>query len=277
MKHVTLKTGEEVPALGLGTWHMGERDGRRMREIDALKAGLDLGLTLIDTAEMYGEGGAEKIVAKAMAGRRDKVFLVSKVYPHNASYRGVLHACDRSLARLETDVIDLYLLHWPGSYPLAETIEGFEKLKSQGKIREWGVSNFDAVDMAGLLQTDGGEGCVVNQVLYNLGERGIEWDLLDHARLHEVATMAYSPLAQGDLMGDETLRDIAETHSVTPAAVALSWVMNQHATMTIPKAASLEHVKENAAALDVTLSREELKELDAAFPPPTGPSPLAIL
>ncbi|NNE23457.1 MAG: aldo/keto reductase [Rhizobiales bacterium] len=277
MKHVTLKTGEQVPALGLGTWHMGERDGRRMREIDALKAGLDLGLNLIDTAEMYGEGGAEKIVAKALAGRRDKVFVVSKVYPHNASYRGILHACERSLKRLETETIDLYLLHWRGSYSLTETIEGFETLKDQGKIRYWGVSNFDAVDMAELLSADGGEGCVVNQVLYNLTERGIEWDLIDHARLNDIATMAYSPLAQGDLMDDETLGGIAETHGVAPAAVALAWVMNQHRTITIPKAASLEHVKQNAAALDVKLSPEELKQLDAAFPPPMGPSPLAIL
>ncbi len=162
MKTVTLKGGEDVPALGLGTWRMGERDGRRMREIDALKAGLDLGLNLIDTAEMYGEGGAEQIVAKAISGRRDDVFLVSKVYPHNASYRGTLHACERSLKRLGTDVIDLYLLHWRGSYALAETIEGFEKLKEQGKIRHWGVSNFDTDDMSELLGTDGGEGCVVN-------------------------------------------------------------------------------------------------------------------
>lgn len=277
MKFVTLKTGEQVPVLGLGTWHMGERDGRRMREIDALRAGLDLGLNLIDTAEMYGEGGAEMIVAKALAGRRDEVFVVSKVYPHNASYRGTLHACERSLKRLKIETIDLYLLHWRGSYELAETIEGFEKLKEQGKIRHWGVSNFDAVDMAELLATDGGEQCGVNQVLYNLTERGIEWDLLDHARLNDIATMAYSPLAQGGVMGDETLRDIAEAHEVTPAAVALAWVINQHATITIPKAASLQHVKENAAALDVKLSYEELKALDAAFPPPTGPSPLAIL
>ncbi len=277
MKHITLKGGEEVPALGLGTWRMGEREGRQMREIDTLKAGLDLGLALIDTAEMYGEGGAEKIVAKAMAGRRDDVFVVSKVYPHNASRTGTISACERSLSRLATDVIDLYLLHWRGSYPLAETIEAFEQLKSAGKIRYWGVSNFDAVDMQEVLNTDGGEGCVANQVLYNLGERGIEWDLLDDARLTGVATMAYSPLAQGEILSDETLREIGERHGVGPASIALAWVLNRHGTITIPKASRIEHVQANATALDVQLVPEDLKELDGAFPPPTGPSPLMIL
>lgn len=277
MKMITLKGGEQVPALGLGTWHMGERSGRRVREIEALKAGLDLGLNLIDTAEMYGDGGAEQIVGKAIAGRRDEVFLVSKVYPHNASRTGTINACEQSLKRLATDHIDLYLLHWRGQYPLAETIAAFERLKEQGKVRHWGVSNFDPTDMKQLHGTDGGEGCVVNQVLYNLAERGIEWDLLDDARLNEVATMAYSPLAQGELLDDETLQVMAERHGVTPAAVALAWVLNQHGTITIPKAASAEHVRQNAAALEVKLSRDDLRELDATFPPPSGPSPLAIL
>ncbi len=277
MRQITLKGGHEVPALGLGTWRMGERDGRRLREIDALKAGLDLGLSLIDTAEMYGEGGAERIVAKAMMGRRDEVFVVSKIYPHNASRTGTISACERSLKRLETEVIDLYLLHWRGSYPLAETIEAFERLGSQGKIRHWGVSNFDATDMEQLLNTDGGKACVVNQVLYHLGERGIEWDLLDDARLSGVATMAYSPLGRGEILDDEALRDIAEQHGVTPAAIALAWVLSRHKMIAIPKAASLEHVKQNAAALEVTLSPEDMRALDDAFPPPTGSSPLAIL
>ena len=277
MKQVTLKGGVEVPALGLGTWRMGERDGRRLHEINALKAGLDLGLRLIDTAEMYGEGGAERIAAKAIAGRREEVFVVSKVYPHNASRTGTISACERSLKRLQTEVIDLYLLHWRGSYPLAETIEAFERLKSQGKIRHWGVSNFDATDIEQLLNTDGGGACVVNQVLYHLGERGIEWDLLDDARLSGVATMAYSPLGQGEILDDEALRDIAEQHGVTPAAIALAWVLSRHKMIAIPKAASLEHVKQNAAALEVTLSPEDMRALDDAFPPPTGSSPLAIL
>ncbi len=277
MRQITLKGGQEVPALGLGTWRMGERDGRRLREIDALKAGLELGLRLIDTAEMYGEGGAERIVAKAIAGRREEVFVVSKVYPHNASRTGTISACQRSLKRLETEVIDLYLLHWRGSYPLAETIEAFERLKSQGKIRHWGVSNFDATDVEQLLNSDGGGACVINQVLYHLGERGIEWDVLDDARLSGVATMAYSPLGQGEILDDEALRDIAEQHGVMPAAIALAWVLSRHKMIAIPKAASLEHVKQNAAAQDVALSPEDLRALDDAFPPPTGSSPLAIL
>jgi diketogulonate reductase-like aldo/keto reductase len=277
MQHVTLKDGSKVPALGLGTWHMGEREGRRLREVAALEAGLDLGLNLIDTAEMYGEGGAERIVGQALAGRRDDVFLVSKVYPHNASRRGVMHACERSLKRLETDVIDLYLLHWRGSHPLEDTIAGFETLKAQGKIRHWGVSNFDAVDMDEVFRTPGGANCVANQVLYNLGERGIEWDLFDRAEVYGFVTMAYSPLAQGDLMDDDTLREIAYGHGVTPAAIAIAWVLRREQTIAIPKAATLSHVRENAAALGVELGRDELKLLDQVFEPPGGPSPLAIL
>lgn len=277
MKQITLRTGETVPALGLGTWRMGERAGRAMREIDALKAGLDLGLNLIDTAEMYGEGGAEEIVAKALAGRRDQVFLVSKVYPHNASRTGTINACERSLARLRTDCIDLYLLHWRGQYPLAETVAAFERLKGEGKIRYWGVSNFDTTDMAELRDTPGGDGCVVNQVLYNLAERGIEWDLLDDARLSDTVTMAYSPLAQADLLNDETLAIVADRHGTVPATIALAWVLKQYATIAIPKAASIGHVRQNVAALQINLTREDLNELDAAFPSPGGPSPLAML
>ncbi len=277
MAFVTLKDGEKVPALGLGTWRLGERSGRRQHEIDALKTGLDLGISLIDTAEMYGEGGAERIIAKAMSGRRDEIFLVSKVYPHNASRRGTVRACERSLLRLETDVIDLYLLHWPGSYPLDETFEAFEKLKSDGKIRHWGVSNFDRVEMRDVNLATGGDNCMVNQVCYNLAERGIEWDLVDNLKMSGTVLMAYSPLAQGDMLEDDTLREVAARHDVAPATIALAWVLRQPQTVAIPKSSNIDHIRQNAAALDVELSREDLRLLDEAFPPPTGPTPLAIL
>jgi diketogulonate reductase-like aldo/keto reductase len=274
MKHVTLKTGEKVPVLGLGTWRMGERASERAAEVKALELGLDLGLNLIDTAEMYGEGGAETVVGEAVSGRRDRVYLVSKVYPHNASRKGTIAACERSLKRLKTDRLDLYLLHWRGSYPLAETVEAFERLKSDGKIRNWGVSNFDVGDMQELAGVRDGLACAANQVLYNLMTRGIERDLLEQCRAAKIMVMAYAPLAQGSLVGRAALRKVAAKHGVDAGAVALAWVLRQPGVVTIPKAVRLEHVRANARALDVRLDADDLNALEAAFPPPRRPTPL---
>lgn len=277
MRFVTLAGGEKIPALGLGTWHMGERRSNRAAEAEALQLGLDLGLNLIDTAEMYGEGGAEEVVAEAMAGRRDSIFLVSKVYPHNASRSGAIAACERSLKRLKTDRLDLYLLHWRGSHPLSETVAAFEKLKADGKLRHWGVSNLDMGDMAELRSVPNGENCVSNQVLYHLGSRGIEWDLLADCAKHKVMVMAYSPLGQGAILRNAALASIAKKHNVTPAAIALAWTMRHEHVVAIPKASNLEHVKANAAAADLKLDAEDLKALDAAFPPPKRAAPLGML
>ena len=266
-----------MPALGLGTWHMGERGRRRADEVRALQAGLDLGLTLIDTAEMYGEGGAEEVVGEAIAGRRDEVFVVSKVYPHNAGQRDAIAACERSLTRLRVETIDLYLLHWRGAVPLGETVGAFERLKADGKIRHWGVSNFDPKDMAELRGVPAGAGCAADQVLYNLSTRGIEWDLLPDCRGRGVVVMAYTPLGQGDLLGAPALAGVAAKHGVSAAAAALAWVLRHPGVITIPKSSSPAHLRENAAAADLTLDTEDLDALDAAFPPPTGPSRLALL
>jgi diketogulonate reductase-like aldo/keto reductase len=276
MKHVALPDGERVPALGLGTWHMGESAARRSREAAVLRQGLERGLTLIDTAEMYGEGGAEEVVAEAIAGRRDEVFIVSKVYPHNASRAGVVTACERSLDRLATDTIDLYLLHWRGMHPLAETVAGFEQLKRDGKIRHWGVSNFDASDMDELLALEAGRACAANQVKYHLGQRGIEWDLLAAMQERAIPVMAYSPLGQGGLLRDSTLARVARRHDTAAASVALAWVLRQDGLIAIPKTADPDHLDEIVAALDVTLNEEDFAELDAAFPPPTRPAALSI-
>ena len=276
MRHVTLPGGERVPALGLGTWRMGERAEWRSQEVSILRQGLDRGLTLIDTAEMYGEGGAEIVVAEAVAGRRDEVFIVSKVYPHNASRSGVVAACERSLARLKTGVIDLYLLHWRGSYRLADTVEGFEKLKSDGKIRHWGVSNFGVSDMAELLALEAGGSCAANQVKYHLGERGIEWQLLPQMQERGIPVMAYTPLGKGNLLDDAALGRIARRHGQAPASVALAWVMREEGVIAIPKTSDPKHLDEIVAALDVTLGKEDLAELDKAFPPPSRSQPLSI-
>jgi diketogulonate reductase-like aldo/keto reductase len=276
MKHVTLPGGERVPALGLGTWRMGESAADRGQEVAVLRQGLDLGLTLIDTAEMYGEGGAEEVVAEAIAGRRDKVFIVSKVYPHNASRNGVVAACERSLARLATDRIDLYLLHWRGTFSLAETVAGFEQLKRHGKIRHWGVSNFDASDMDELVALESGAACAANQVKYHLSQRGIEWDLLPRMQERAIPVMAYSPLGQGGLAQDATLARIARRHGAAPASIALAWVLRLDGVIAIPKTSDPDHLREIVAALDVTLEDEDLAELDAAFPPPSRPARLSI-
>jgi diketogulonate reductase-like aldo/keto reductase len=277
MRHVTLPNGRRVPALGLGTWHMGEDGRQRASEVNALRAGLDLGLTLIDTAEMYGDGGAEEVVGDAIERRRDQVVLVSKVYPHNASLKGTVAACERSLKRLKTDHLDLYLLHWRGSYALADTVAAFERLEKEGKIGGWGVSNFDVSDMAELRRVVSGSPCLTNQVLYHLGSRGIDWDLVPQTAAAGGTIMAYSPLGQGNILDDAALAKIAAKHGVTPAAVALAWTLRHPQVIAIPKASTLAHVKANAAAADLVLDAADLTALDHAFPPPRKAMPLGML
>ncbi|WOB07549.1 aldo/keto reductase [Piscinibacter gummiphilus] len=275
-KHITLPSGERVAALGQGTWNIGDDPKRRADEIASLRRGLDLGLTLIDTAEMYGDGRSEQLIGEAIRGRRDEVFLVSKVYPHNASKRAMPTSCEASLKRLGTDRIDLYLLHWPGSVPLAETVQAFEALQRDGKIRHWGVSNFDTKKMASLHALAGGAAVQTNQVLYHLGERGIEWELAPWQREHHIPVMAYSPTDQGRLLHDEGLAAFALRTGRTPAQVALAWLLARDA-IVIPKTRHPARVQENAGALDKPLTADELHELDALFPPPDGPSALAML
>jgi diketogulonate reductase-like aldo/keto reductase len=277
LRYVTLRDGERVPALGQGTWHMGEDRHRTAGEAAALRVGIELGMTLIDTAEMYGSGGAEEMIARAAQGVRDNLFIVSKLYPHNASRSGVIAACERSLKRLATDRIDLYLLHWRGSIPLAETLEGFQLLQRDGKIRHYGVSNFDRADMAEWFALQGGDTVAADQVLYNLAHRGPEWDLVPWCREHNVAVMAYTPLGSGRMLGNRGLGEIARRHSATPAQIALAWLLRQDGTIAIPKASRPEHVRENRGALDIVLTEEDLAALDRAFPPPRGKSPLGML
>ncbi|MEZ5853130.1 MAG: aldo/keto reductase [Hyphomicrobiaceae bacterium] len=277
MRTVKLRTGETVPQLGVGTWYMGERASDRKAEAQAIRAAVDLGVTLIDTAEMYGEGGAEEVVGDAVAGLRDKVFIVSKVYPHNASRAGAIAACERSLKRLRTDRIDLYLLHWRGRYPLAETVAAFETLRADGKIRHWGVSNFDVDDMEELRAVPNGDRCVSNQVLYHLGSRGIDFDLVADCADNNETIMAYSPLGQGAILRHAALGEVARKHGVTPAAAAIAWTMRHPHVIAIPKAARLGHVKENAAAADLVLDAADLAVLDNAFPPPRRKQPLGML
>ena len=274
---VALPSGERVPALGQGTWHMGEDRAARAEELAALRLGLDLGLTLIDTAEMYGEGEAEKLIGEALAGRRDEAFLVSKVYPHNASRKGAVAACERSLKRLRTDRIDLYLLHWRGDVPLAETMEAFTDLRQAGKIRHCGVSNLDLAEMQELWSVPGGRGTQVNQLLYNLTRRGIEWDLLPWLRRQRVPVMAYSPIEQARLVRDPGLAGFARRHGMTPAQAALAWLLAPGDVIVIPKSGRRERMKENAAALGLSLTPEQLSELDRLYPPPTEPRPLEML
>ncbi|AEH84680.1 aldo/keto reductase [Mesorhizobium opportunistum] len=269
VRTTTLPSGEAIAVLGQGTWKMGEDIRRRGDEIAALKLGLDLGVTLIDTAEMYASGGAEEVVAEAIAGRRAEVFLVSKVLPSNASRAGVQRACENSLKRLATDRIDLYLLHWPGSVPLAETVEAFEALKKAGKIRHWGVSNFDIEEMEDLAGLPDGGNVQTNQVLYNLVRRGLEFDLAPWSRKRGIPLMAYSPVEQGALARNARLDAVAARHGATAAQIALAWVMQQEGVIAIPKASSQEHVRQNFAALDIKLIGEDLADLDRAFPPPT--------
>jgi diketogulonate reductase-like aldo/keto reductase len=274
---IAFPSGRTVPALGQGTWYMGDKRANRAEEIASLQLGLDLGLTLIDTAEMYGEGKAEELVGEALAGRRDRAFVVSKVYPHNASRKGAVAACERSLKRLGTDRLDLYLLHWRGSIPFAETLEAFTALKQAGKIRHYGVSNLDLSDMEELWEASGGEGVQTNQLLYNLTRRGIEFDLLPWQRSHRMPVMAYSPVEQARLLRQPALAGFAREHGMTPAQAALAWLLHKDDVIAIPKAGRRAHVEENAAALGITLTDAQLRELDRLFPPPDGPTPLEML
>jgi len=277
VKRIKLPSGASIPTLGQGTWCMGDDKRRRSGEIRALRVGLDLGMTLIDTAEMYGDGASEELVGEAIAGRRDEVFLVSKVLPSNASAAATIAACERSLRRLGTDRIDLYLLHWRGGTPLEETLAGFEQLVRQGKIRHWGVSNFDLEDMEELLALPGGANVQANQVLFNLSRRGIEFDLLPWCRARGVPVMAYSPIEQGRLLGRPELASVAGRRGCTPAQVALAWLLMQVGVVAIPKAATEKHVLQNRAALDLERSEQDLAELDRAFRRPRMKRPLEML
>ncbi|WP_374620622.1 aldo/keto reductase [Pandoraea sp.] len=277
MRNIALPGGDVVPVLGQGTWMMGEKPERRHEEIAALRLGVSLGMTLIDTAEMYGEGATERLVGEALDGLRDQVFLVSKVYPHNASRRGVIAACERSLARLRTDRLDLYLLHWRGAVPLEETIAGFEALRQAGKIRHWGVSNFDTDDMDALFEVPGADACVTDQVLYNLARRGPEYDLAPWLAAHDLPMMAYSPIEQGRLPKHGILGDIARTRHVEPLQIALAWVLSQPGVIAIPKAGTQAHVRANRAAHDIDLTPDELALLDHHFEPPARKYPLEMI
>jgi diketogulonate reductase-like aldo/keto reductase len=280
MKTLRLPSGRQIPVLGQGTWRMGEQRSERKAEIAALRLGLDLGVTLIDTAEMYGEGGAEMVVGEAIAGQRDDVFLISKIYPHHACREGTAQACERSLKRLKTDRLDLYLLHWRESIPIDETFETFLKLKDEGKILGFGVSNFDVSDMEDAAAVRGGSEVAVNQVYYNLEHRGIEFDLMPWCAKRGAAIMAYSPLkSDGDnkhaLLAQTSLKRIAKEHNASTAQIALAWLLHKK-VVVIPKAVKPEHVRQNRAVVDIHLTREDLTALDKAFPPPSAKVPLAM-
>ena len=272
-----LPSGDILPILGQGTWHLGETPGHRKDEIAALRTGLDLGMTLIDTAEMYGDGAAEELAGEAMAGRRDEVFLVSKVLPENATRRGTIEACERSLCRLGTDRLDLYLLHWRGSHPLEETIEGFQSLLQTGKIRHWGVSNFDVADIDELVGLPDGSEVATDQVLYNLTRRGIEHVLLPWCQQRRMPIMAYSPIEQGRMLNHQELQKVAERHHATPAQVALAWVLRNECVIAIPRAGEPSHVRENRGAVDLRLTERDFEELERVFPKPRRKVPLEML
>jgi diketogulonate reductase-like aldo/keto reductase len=277
MRTVALPTGEKVSALGMGTWRMGENIAMRAEEIETLRLGLELGVTLIDTAEMYGEGRTEELVGEALHQSRDQAFIVSKVYPHNASRSGIMAACERSLRRLCTDRIDLYLLHWRGSVPLEETLEGFTTLQGESKIRYYGVSNFDVDDMEELWRVPGGSSTAANQVLYNLRHRGIEWDLLPWLRERRIPIMAYSPIEEGRLTRDKALAAFARRLDMTPAQAALAWLLANNDVVVIPKTGKRSRLQENLRALNHELTPDQLLELDRFFPPPSRHQPLEMI
>jgi len=277
MRNTQLPSGEEVPVLGLGTWHMGERPENRRHERDAIRSAIDNGMKVIDTAEMYGDGAAEELIGQALSGRRSDAFIVSKVLPHHATRHGTVAACEDSLRRLATDYLDMYLLHWPGAVPLEETLEAFDALLRAGKIRYWGVSNFDTSDMEELSALPGGNAVATNQVLYNLTRRGIEFDLAPWCRQRKLPIMAYSPLEQGRLLGASELLRLAAEYSATPAQIALRWVLRDDATIALPKAGTPGHVEQLRSALDLPLTPQDMAALDRAFPPPKRKVPLEMI
>jgi diketogulonate reductase-like aldo/keto reductase len=277
MPTIALPSGDRIPVLGQGTWHLAESRARRASELAALRRGLDLGMYLIDTAEMYADGDAEMLVGEAIAGRRDQVFLVSKVLPHHATRDGTVRACQGSLRRLGTDRLDLYLLHWRGPVPLAETVEAFLRLQDAGLIRNWGVSNFDVPDLAGLTSLPGGGGVATDQVLYNLSRRAPEFELFPLCRELGLPVMAYSPIEQGRILGNPVLRDIAARHDASAVQIALAWVLRLDGVCAIPRSGTPEHVDENLAAVHIGLDRDDLAALDAEFPPPLHSRPLEML
>lgn len=274
---VTLPKGETVPALGQGTWQIAENSSKRSDEIEALRLGVELGMTLIDTAEMYGDGASEKLIGEALSAEREKLFLVSKVYPHNASRKGVIQACERSLRCLNTDHLDLYLLHWRGSVPLEETVAGFEELRRAGKIRHWGVSNFDTDDMEELFDVPDGKNCATNQVLYNVTRRGPEFDLIPWMNRHRMPLMAYSPIEQGRLPASSVLQKIADRHEASIFQIALAWLLQKPNVIVIPKASSTNHIRDNHRALEIKLSADDLREIDVEFPSPRSKQPLEMI
>ena len=274
---VTFADGTTVPALGQGAWEIGDDPARRDAEQQALARGIDLGMTLIDTAELYGDGRSERLVGEVVAGRREEVFIVSKVRPENASEMKMMLSCERSLERLKVDRLDLYLLHWEGHVPLEETVEAFRELVDEGMIARWGVSNLDLDAMERLMRIEGGEDCAANQLLYNLGSRGVEFDLLPWMQARDMPMMAYSPLGRGGLLEHPLILDIANRHSAEPAQVVLAAVLRHDGVIAIPKASSVEHVEANADALDIQFDLEDLERLDAAFPPPKHAVPLDII
>lgn len=281
MRTLITRQGGQIPVLGLGTWYMGERDSEFDHEVAAVRYAMERGIRLIDTAEMYGSGGAEEVVGEAISAAdtpaRDELFVVSKVLPSNAHYDGVIRACEDSLRRMRTDYVDLYLLHWRGSAPFSETIEAFQTLQQSGKIKTFGVSNFDSADTNEWCDTKGGDALVCNQILYNLSRRGPEWDVIPNCTRRDVPVMAYSPLEQGRLMGDPALRQLAKKHGVTDLQIALAWVLAQDNIIAIPKSVQPKHIDQNIAALDIKLDAGDMAILDAAFPPPNGPSYLEMI
>jgi diketogulonate reductase-like aldo/keto reductase len=277
VRATTLPSGDSIPVLGMGTWHLGQGRHPREEEIEALRLGVELGMNLIDTAEMYGDGAAEELIGEAIGSRRDEVFLVGKVLPHHADVRGTREACEASLRRLGTDHLDLYLLHWRGAIALEETVAGFEALREDGLIGHWGVSNFDLADLLEVRGIAGGAAVETDQVLYNLLHRGIEWDLLPWCQTHGLPVMAYSPLAQGRLAGHPVLRFIGGDHKATSTQIALAWVLAHKGVCAIPEAGTPEHVRRNREALDIELEADDLLKLDSAFEPPSGPVGLEVL
>lgn len=273
-KEVRLPDGAKVPALGQGTWYLGEHESLAGQEQEALQAGISAGMTLIDTAEMYGNGLAEKLVGRSIREiGRDQLFLVSKVYPHHAGKSHIFQCCEASLRRMGVDYLDLYLLHWRGRIPLSETVACMEQLKKEGKIRRWGVSNFDTEDMKELWSVPHGNECSVNQVLYHMASRGIEYELLPWMRDHQVALMAYCPLAQGGslkqgLYENAVLNRIADRHHATVSQILLAFVVRDGHTIAIPRSGKAAHVCENSGADDIVLSREDLQQIDQEFPAP---------